>query len=67
MARLLDEGYKPEPVGRELEPEKFIVFIPAGRAERIQGAKELEVRLTAPLLEERAIALVRFSSECGPT
>lgn len=59
-SRLLAEGYEPEPVGRELEPEKVIIFVPAERAETIPGEREIAVRLTAPFLEARAIALVRF-------
>lgn len=60
VAQLLAEGYEPEPVGRELEPEKVLIFLPAERAEHIPGAREIEVRLTAPFLEARAVALVRF-------
>jgi hypothetical protein len=56
----LAEGYAPEPVGRELEPEKTLVFVPAERAQAIPGAREVEVRLSAPFLEARAVALVRF-------
>ena len=61
MTKLLEEGYEPEPVGRELEPEKFLMFLPAERAEAIPGAREIAVRLSAPFLEARAVALVRFS------
>lgn len=60
VAYLLAEGYEPVPVGRELEPEKHLFLIPAERAEAIPGAREIEVRLTAPFLEARAVALVRF-------
>ena len=29
VARLLPEGYEPQPVGRELEPDKAIFFVSA--------------------------------------
>ena len=60
VAGLLAAGYTPEPVGQELLPEKTLIFLPAEQAEAIPGAKEIEVRLTAPFLEARAVALVRF-------
>jgi hypothetical protein len=60
VGKLLAEGYEPEAVGRELEPEKTLIFVPAERAQAIPGAREVEVRLSAPLLEASAIALVRF-------
>ncbi|HLE68048.1 MAG TPA: hypothetical protein VJH87_00075 [Vicinamibacteria bacterium] len=59
-AKLLAEGYEPEPVGQELEPEKTLIFVPAERAQAIPGAREVDVRLSAPFLEARAVALVRF-------
>ncbi len=59
-SKLLAEGYAPEPVGRELEPKKTLIFVPAERAQAIPGAREVEVRLSVPLLEARAVALVRF-------
>jgi hypothetical protein len=59
-AKLLAEGYEPEPVGGKLEPQKRLIFVPAGRARAIPGAREVEVRLSAPFLEARAVALVRF-------
>lgn len=60
VAKLVAEGYEPEPVGRELEPEKVLIFLPAERVEAIPGAREIAVRLGAPFLEARAVGLVRF-------
>jgi hypothetical protein len=58
--RLVAEGFRPEAVGRELEPPKLMLFAPAERIERIPGAREISVRLDAALLEARALALIRF-------
>jgi hypothetical protein len=60
VARLLEEGYQPDPVGRALEPEKLLFFVPAERVEKIDVAKEIEARLTAPFLEATAVVMVRF-------
>jgi hypothetical protein len=56
--RLVAEGFRPEAVGRELEPPKVILFLPAERVARLTGARGIPVRLGAELLE--APALVRF-------
>ncbi len=58
--RLLAEGFRPEAVGRELEPPKVILFAPAERVVRITGAREIPVRLDVALLEAPALVLVRF-------
>jgi hypothetical protein len=58
--RLVGEGFQPEPVGREMEPPKIILFVPAERAARLTGAREIPVRLEVELLEAPALALVRF-------
>jgi len=58
--RLIMEGSRPETVGRELEPPKVILFLPAERVARLTGAREIPVRLEVELLEAPALALVRF-------
>jgi hypothetical protein len=58
--RLIAEGFRPEAVGRELEPPKVILFLPAERAARLTGAREVPVRLEVDLLQAPALALVRF-------
>jgi hypothetical protein len=57
---LLAEGYRPEPVGEELEPAKMIIFVPAERVARVPTAREVPVSLQAAMLEARCVALVRF-------
>ncbi|HEV8358623.1 MAG TPA: hypothetical protein VGX21_05700 [Methylomirabilota bacterium] len=47
-------------MGRELEPPKVILFLPAERVARLTGAREIPVRLDAELLAAPALALVRF-------
>jgi hypothetical protein len=59
-ARLVAEGFPAEAVGRQLEPAKTIVFVPAERAARLAGARQIKVRLDADLLGAEALALVRF-------
>jgi hypothetical protein len=63
--RLSAEGGLVEPVGRELQPPRLILFTPAGRVSRIEGARAIPVRLSAELLEAECLALVRFRST-GP-
>jgi hypothetical protein len=58
---LLAEGYRPESVGRELEPPRIIVFVPHERVARIGSARPLVVRLTADVLSAECLALVPFS------
>jgi hypothetical protein len=60
-ARLLDEGFAPEPVGAELQPEKRLLFISEERLQAIPGRHEIPLRLGRELMAERNIALVRFA------
>lgn len=57
---LLAEGYRPEPIGAELEPEKTILFAPAERIARFTSAREIPVSLEYEMLEACCVALVRF-------
>jgi hypothetical protein len=63
--RLIAEGHRPEPVGRELEPPRVILFVPAERVERIATASPLAVRLDAEMLAAKCLALVPFEVEAG--
>jgi hypothetical protein len=58
--RLMAEGHRPDPVGRELEPPRIVLFVPAERVARIASARPLAVRLTADLLSAECLALVPF-------
>ena len=60
---LVEEGFKPEPVGAELSPEKTILVLPAERAERLSSRRETAVRLDAELLEARHLVLVPFAED----
>jgi hypothetical protein len=62
--RLIAEGHQPEPVGRELEPSRVILFVPAERVASIASARRLAVRLSAEMLSAECLALVPF--EAGP-
>lgn len=63
--QLMAEGHVPDPVGRELEPPRIVLFVPAERVARIASARPLTVRLTADLLSAECLALVPFPT--GPS
>ena len=63
--RLIAEGHQPEPVGRELEPPRVIVFVAPERVASIASARPLAVRLSAELLAAECLALVAFATEAG--
>ena len=58
--KLIAEGHRPEPVGREIEPPKLLVFAPAERIARIAGARPLPVALGVELLAAECLALTPF-------
>ena len=60
MNRLLEEGYRAEPVGDAFEPPKVIVFVPRERIASIAAARPIPVRLEGDLLAAEHLALVRF-------
>ena len=66
-ARLIAEGHRPEPVGRELEPSRVILFVPAERLARIASAQRLAVRLSAETLSAECLALVPFELGAVPS
>jgi hypothetical protein len=59
-ARLLAEGFAPEPAGSELEPGKTILFVTEARLAEIRDRRPLPLRLGPEFLAARRIALVRF-------
>jgi hypothetical protein len=63
---LLDEGFVPEPVGRELEPNKTIVFVPQDRIDGLASARAISPRLSTELLGAPHLALTRFAGRSGP-
>jgi len=63
--RLIAEGHQPEPVGRDLEPSRVILIVPAEREARIASARPLAVRLSAEMLAAEFLALVPFEAEAG--
>jgi hypothetical protein len=58
--RLIAEGIDPEPVGRELQPAKVMIFVDAERVARIASARPVTVRLSAELLAAEFLALTPF-------
>lgn len=59
-ARLIGEGYLPEPVGRELQPPTVILLVPEDRLLEIEARSQVGLRLGADLLQTRFLALVRW-------
>jgi hypothetical protein len=64
--RLVAEGYRPEAVGRELEPTRVILFVPVERVAEISKARPLAVRLSAEVLSAECLALVPFEPAGDP-
>jgi hypothetical protein len=60
--RLIAEGRRPEPVGRELAPPRLVFVVPASRAAGIPSARPLAVRLSAELLSAECLVLVPFTA-----
>lgn len=63
--RLMAEGHSAEPVGRELEPSRVILFVSAERVAKIPSARTLAVRLSAEMLSAECLALVPFEVDAG--
>jgi hypothetical protein len=62
---LLAEGYQPEAVGADLEPQKTLLFVPAERLATLPEKREIPVRIGADFLFSRNIALLRFPGPLG--
>jgi hypothetical protein len=58
--QLLADGYEGMPCGRELAPEKTIVFVDTRRLDRVESRRSIRVDLGPAFLTARAIALVKF-------
>jgi hypothetical protein len=63
--RLMAEGHGLEPVGRELDPPKLIIFAPAERVARIASARPVAVRLSVEVLAAECLVLTPFEDERG--
>jgi hypothetical protein len=63
--RLIAEGFRPEPVGRELGPPRVILLLPRERVARIATARPLAVHLNAEMLSAECLALVPFEAKAG--
>jgi hypothetical protein len=61
--RLLDEGYGAEPCGRQLAPEKTLLFVDARRLSTIAERRPLRVGLGPDVLTAPILALVPFDDE----
>ena len=61
--RLEREGFHREVVGAELHPEKFLIFIPRWRLEKIAERARLKMRLDTEFFAAPCIALLHFAKE----
>jgi len=60
--RLVAEGWRVEPVGRELEPPRVIIRAEASRAAQIASAQQVPVRLGGDVLAARWLVIVPFET-----
>ena len=58
--QLMREGFAQDTSGVGLAPPRTIVWITAARAAELAGARPLQLRLDAPMLSARHLALVPF-------
>ena len=58
--RLVAEGYECVACGREVEPEKAIVFVDEQRLETLENRRPIRVDLGPAFLTAHAVALIRF-------
>ena len=56
--RLIGEGYVPEACGREVTPEKVIMFVDRRRVAAIESRRPIAVGLGPDFLSARAVLLV---------
>lgn len=61
--QLLDEGYRAESCGKELAPEKTLLFVDERRVSTIASRRELRVGLGPEVLAAPIIVLVPFDDE----
>lgn len=58
---LATEGYRPEPVGAELNPPKTIVFVPRERLAGLPSARPVPLKLGIDLLAAEYLVLTPFA------
>lgn len=63
VAALAAEGYRLEPLGQALEPQRSILFVPAERVARLAWARRIPVRLGRELLEAQHLVLTPFDAD----
>lgn len=62
---LIRQGTAPEPVGDALEPPRRILFVPAGLPATLPGTRQVDVRLSADLLDAACLLLVPFPTRAA--
>ena len=58
--RLVAEGYRREACGREVAPEKTILFVDEWRLSKLEACRPIPLSLGPDFLSARAIALIAF-------
>ena len=59
-SRLVAEGYRPELCGREVSPEKTILFVDEPRLSKVATRRQIPVNLGPDFLAATAVALIAF-------
>lgn len=59
-ATLGEEGYRPVPVGGEIEPQKTILVVPAARVASLESARPVPLRLGGELMATTCLVLAPF-------
>lgn len=62
---LVAEGYRVEPCGREVSPEKSLIFVDDQRLAAISSRREIRVGLGPEFLQATAVALVAFEGSAS--
>lgn len=63
VAELTAEGYRLDPLGQALEPQRSILFVPAERVACLASARRIPVRLSRELLEAPHLVLTPFDAD----
>lgn len=59
-SQLVADGYRPEACGRELSPEKLILFVDEARLPSLQSRRAIPLALGPDLLTATAVILLAF-------
>jgi hypothetical protein len=61
--RLIEEGFVPDPAGRELEPPKNLLRVPRARLAQIKERRAIPVNLGPAFLGARDLVMIPFEED----